>query len=99
MSTHDIRFYWDDAKSGLVSDSAADIIYAGVAGNIDVGNSYAQIKVKDDGPRSFGYQCLNHPYMGNLAISNSGAGGRIIGTSSGIKVKGNIEGIIDGGTY
>jgi len=99
MDTHDIRFYWDNQKSGLLSDSAADIKYVGTAGSIDVGNSYAQIKVKDDGPRSFGYQCLNHPYMGNLAISNSGAGGRIIGTSSGIKVKGNIEGIIDGGTY
>ena len=99
MSSHDIRFYWDNQKSGLLSDSAADITYAGMAGNKDTGNSYAQIKVKDDGPTSFGYQCINHPYMGNLAISNSGAGGRIIGTSSGIKVKGNIEGIIDGGTY
>jgi len=99
MSTHDIRFYWDNQKSGLLSDSAADIKYVGTAGNIDVGNSYAQIKVKDDGPRSFGYQCLNHPYMGNLAITNSGAGARILGTSSGIKVDGNIEAIIDGGTY
>ena len=99
MSTHDIRFYWDNQKSGMLSDSAADITYTGTAGNKDTGNSYAQIKVKDDGPRSFGYQCINHPYMGNLAITNSGAGGRILGTSNGIKVDGNIEAIIDGGTY
>ena len=59
----------------------------------------AQIKVKDDGPRSFGYQCINHPYMGNLAITNSGVGSRILGTSSGINVDGLIEGIIDGGSY
>ena len=99
MSTHDIRFYWDDAKSGLVSDSAADIIYAGVAGNIDVGNSYAQIKVKQDGPRSLAYQCINHPYMGNSLNTNTTGGSRILGTSTGIKVDGDIDGIIDGGTY
>ncbi len=99
MTSHDIRFYWDNQKSGLLSDSAADIKYIGTAGSIDVGNSYAQIKVKDDGPRSFGYQCINHPYMGNLAITNSGVGSRILGTSSGIKVDGLIEGIIDGGSY
>ena len=99
MTAHDVRFYWDNAKSGLLSDSAADIIYTGTAGNKDTGNSYAQIKVKDDGSRSFGYQCINHPYMGNLALSNSGAGGRLIGTSSGIKIDGEIEGTVDGGVY
>ena len=99
MATHDIRFYWDDAKSGLVSDSAADIIYAGTAGNIDVGNSYAQIKVKQDGPRSLAYQCINHPYMGNSLNTNTTGGSRILGTSTGIKVDGDIDGIIDGGTY
>ena len=99
MNSHDVRFYWDNAKSGLLTDSAADITYTGVGGDKDTGNSYSQIKIKDDGPRSFGYQCINHPYMGNLALSNSGAGGRIIGTAEGIKVDGNIEATVDGGVY
>ena len=99
MATHDIRFYWDDAKSGLVSDSAADITYTGTAGSKDTGNAWAQIKVKNDGPRSLAYQCINHPYMGNSINTNTTAGSRILGTSSGIKIDGLIEGIIDGGSY
>ena len=96
MLTHDIRFYWDDAKNGLVSDSAADITYVGSAGSP---GSYSQIKVKDYGPRSLAYQCINHPYMGNSINTNTTGGSRMWGTSDGIFVDGLIEGIIDGGTY
>jgi len=96
MSTHDVRFYYDDERNSLVADSAADIVYSGTAG---VSGAYSQIRVKDYGPRSISYQCLNHPYMGNSVVTNATGGSRIWGTSTGIIVDGNIEGTIDGGTY
>lgn len=99
MSTHGIRFYWDDEKSGMLSDSAAEITYVGTAGDKNVGGTYSQIKIKNKGPRTFSYQCINHPYMGNSVTTNSTGGGRLLGTSDGIKVDGNIEATIDGGTY
>ena len=99
MITHDIRFYYDDAKNGILSDSAAKIIYAGTGGNRDVGNTYSQIRVFDYGPRTISYQCLNHPYMGNSANTNTTGGGRMWSTTSGIKVAGDIDATIDGGTY
>ena len=99
MSTHDVRFYYDDAKNGLISDSAATISYVGTAGDKNVGNSYAQIRVHDYGPRTIAYQCLNHPYMGNSANTNTTGGGRVWSTPGGIKVAGLIDGVIDGGTY
>ena len=37
--------------------------------------------------------------MGNSVTTNSTGGGRLLGTSDGIKVDGNIEATIDGGTY
>ena len=100
MSTHDLRFYYDDARNGAMnSDSAAFIEYKGASGDKNVGNSYAQIRVKDNGPRAFAYQCINHPYMGNSVTTNATGGSRIIGSTSGIKVDGTIEGTIDGGVY
>jgi hypothetical protein len=99
MATHDVRFYYDDARNGPLSDSAAKIVYTGTAGDKDVGNTYAQIRVFDYGPRTISYQCLNHPYMGNSANTNTTGGGRIWSTTSGIKVAGDIDATIDGGTY
>lgn len=100
MATHAIRFYYDDAKNGLMnSDSAAFIEYKGTAGDKNVGNTYSQIRIKDNGPRAFAYQCINHPYMGNSVTTNATGGSRIMGSSSGIKVDGTIEGTIDGGVY
>ena len=100
MATHAIRFYYDDAKNGIMnSDSAAFIEYKGTAGDKNVGNTYSQIRIKDNGPRAFAYQCINHPYMGNSVSTNATGGSRIMGSSSGIKVDGTIEGTIDGGVY
>ena len=99
MTTHDVRFYYDDARNGPLSDSAAKIVYTGTAGDKDVGNTYAQIRVFDYGPRTISYQCLNHPYMGNSANTNTTGGGRMWSTTSGIKIAGDIDATIDGGTY
>ena len=99
MATHDVRFYYDDARNGPLSDSAAKIVYTGTAGDKDVGNTYAQIRVFDYGPRTISYQCLNHPYMGNSANTNTTGGGRMWSTTSGIKIAGDIDATIDGGTY
>ena len=99
MATHAIRFYYDDAKNGLVKDSAASIHYLGDAGDVNVGNTYSEIKINDDGPRAIAYQCINHPYMGNSITTNATGGSRIWGTSSGVFVDGQIEGTVDGGTY
>lgn len=103
MSSHDIRFYYDNASYGVgfdfVTDSAADIVYHGTPGSGVPGSSYSQIRVKDDGISGFAYQCVNHPYMGNSVTTNTTAGSRIIGTTTGIKVDGDIEATIDGGTY
>ena len=99
MLTHDVRFYYDDARNGPLADSAAKIVYTGTAGDKDVGNTYAQIRVFDYGPRTISYQCLNHPYMGNSANTNTTGGGRMWSTTSGIKVAGDIDATIDGGTY
>ena len=66
---------------------------AGTAG------SYSQISIDQYTPRTLAYQCLNHPYMGNSFNTNTNAGGRMKGTSTGIAIDGNIEATIDGGTY
>ena len=95
MVTHDLRFFYDDARSGTYNDS--DVVYnataAGTAG------SYSQISIDQYTPRTLAYQCLNHPYMGNSFNTNTNAGGRMKGTSTGIAIDGNIEATIDGGTY
>lgn len=95
MVTHDLRFYYDDARSGSYNDS--DVVYnATAAGTL---GSYSQISIDQYTPRTLAYQCLNHPYMGNSFNTNTNAGGRMKGTSTGIAVDGNIEATIDGGTY
>lgn len=102
MSSHDIRFFYDNASygaTGFVTDSAADTVYYGTSGSGVPGSSYSQIRVKDDGISGFAYQCINHQYMGNSVTTNTTAGSRILGTTTGIKVDGDIEATIDGGTY
>jgi len=99
MSTHDIRFYFDNERNGSITDSAAKVIYSGSAGDINVGNTWSQIRVHDYGPRTIAYQCLNHPYMGNAANTNTTGGGRIWSTADGVKIEGLIYGTLDGGTY
>jgi len=99
MSTHDIRFYFDNERNGSITDSAAKVIYSGTAGDINVGNTWSQIRVHDYGPRTIAYQCLNHPYMGNAANTNTTGGGRIWSTADGVKIEGLIYGTLDGGTY
>ena len=57
--SHQIRFYYDAAKT---TEYTTNVTFVGTAGSA---GAYTEIEITDDTPPVLHYQCINHGYMGN----------------------------------
>lgn len=60
--SHQIRFYYDAAKT---TEYTSGVTFAGTAGSA---GAYTEIEITDDTPLVLHYQCINHGYMGNAVF-------------------------------
>ncbi len=63
--THQIRFYYDAARTTLYSTGVSYNGNAGQAG------AYTQIVISESTPPVLYYQCVNHGYMGNAVFTQT----------------------------
>ena len=59
---HQIRFYYDAART---SEYTTDVTFVGTAGSA---GAYTEIEITDSTPTVLHYQCINHGYMGNAVF-------------------------------
>ena len=58
-ASHQIRFYYDAAKT---TEYTTNVTFNGTAGSA---GAYTEIEITDNTPSVLHYQCINHGYMGN----------------------------------